>query len=122
MAKTASREMTERLKKAFKWLGIIIGIIVAVILLAIGVLATPGPFFPEEKQYRSITVHSETPIGREIDSIMAEVLERLDAVPIYDPHRKFNLCLCSTQGKFTFFARLTFRANRIMGFCLWGSA
>jgi len=113
--------MMRRFKKAFKWLGVIIGAIIVIVLLALGVLTTPGPFFPEEKQYRSITVHSEIPIGREMDSIMQEVFERLDAVPIYDPYRKFNLCLCSTQDKFTFFARLKHGPNRIMGFNVWGN-
>jgi|GEM_PF-4283366 len=114
--------MNKRFKKFFIWFGGIIGLIIVLILLDIGILATPGLFFPEGKQYRSITVHAETPIGPEIDSIMAEVLVRLDAVPIYDPEKKYNLCLCSTQEKFTFFSQLTVRANRIMGFCLLGSA
>jgi hypothetical protein len=114
--------MIKIFKKTFKWIGIIIGVVIVVILLVIGVLAIPGPFFPDEKQYRAITVYSETPIEQEIDSIMAEVFERLDAVPIYNPNRKFNLSLCSTQDKFSFFARLTFRASRIMGFSLWGNS
>ena len=53
---------------------------------------------------------------------MSEISLRLNAVPIFDPDRKYNLCLCSTQKKFSFFARLTVRANRIMGFSLLGSA
>ena len=96
--------------------------IIALLLLDIGMLAKPGPFFPEKKQYESITVYCEKPIEQETDSIMSEVFMRLNEVPIYDPDRKYNLCLCSTQKKFTFFARLTVRANRIMGFCLLGSA
>lgn len=108
--------------KTFKWLGILIGVVIVIILVALGVLAIPGPFFPEEKQYRAITVYSEDPIGQEVDSIMAEVFERLDAVPIYDPNRKLNLCLCSTQDKFTFFSRLTRRSSRTMGFSLLGSS
>jgi len=114
--------MTKIFKNLFKWLGAIVGVIIALILLDIGVLATPELFFPEKKQYGSITVYSEMPIGHETDSIMAEVFRRLDAVPIYNPDIKYNLCLCSTQDKFTFFARLTLRENRIMGFCLFGSA
>lgn len=113
--------MNKTLKKTFWWLGIPLGLIIVVILLAIGIIMTPGPFFPEEKQYGAITVHSQTPIGPETDSIMAEVLSRLRAVPIYNPDKKLNLSLCSTQGKFSFFARLTRRANRIMGFSLWGN-
>lgn len=109
-------------KRIFKWLGLIVGIIVIFVLLDIVVLATPGLFFPEEKQYGAITVYSEKPIGQETDSIMSEVLLRLNKVPIYDPKRKYNLCLCSTQKKFSTFARLTVRANRIMGFSLLGSA
>jgi hypothetical protein len=108
-------------KRIFKWFVIMIGVCIVIILLALGMLTTPGPFFPEEKQYRAITVHSETPIGQEIDSIMADVFNRLDAVPNLDHSKKFNLCLCTTQDKFTFFARLTRRANRIMGFCFWGN-
>lgn len=96
--------------------------ILALILLGISVLAMPGPFFPEKKKYGSITVYSEKPIGNEIDSIMAEVFLRLNEVPIYNPDRKYNLSFCSTQKKFSFFARLTVRSNRIMGFCLMGSA
>ena len=114
--------MTKIIRKLFKWIGVIILVIIALILLDIGILATPGPFFPEKKQYGSITVYSEKPIRQEIDSIMVEVFLRLDKVPIYDPDRKYNLCFCSTQKKFTFFARLTVRANRIMGFSLLGSA
>ena len=110
------------IKRIFKWLGVILGVIIAFIFLDIGVLATPGPFFPEKKQYGSITVYSEKPIGHETDSIMSEVLLRLNKVPIYDPESKYNLCLCSTQKKFSFFARMTVRANRIMGFGLLGSA
>ena len=113
--------MTKIFKKTLICLGIIIGAIVVVVLLTIGVLTTPGPFFPEEKRYRAITVHSETPIGQEVDSIMREVFIRLDAVAVYNPDREFDLCLCSTQDKFTFFSRLTRRANRIMGFGFLGS-
>ena len=109
-------------KRLFKWLGAIVAVIVALILLDIGILANPGPFFPEKKQYESITVFSEKPIGQEIDSVMSEVFLRLNMVWIYDPDRKYNLCLCSTQKKFTFFARLTVRANWIMGFSILGSA
>lgn len=114
--------MAKLLKKTVKWIGIIVGAAILIILLAVGVLITPGPFFPEDKRYGAITVHSETAIGPEIDSIMAEVFARLEAVPIYDSNRKFNLSLCSTQDKFAFFTRLTRRANRIMGFCFFGSA
>jgi hypothetical protein len=109
-------------KNLFKWLGAIVGMIIVLILLDIYVLAIPGPFFPEEKKYGSITVYSEKPIGQDTDSIMSEVFLRLNSVPIYDPDRKFNLCLCSTQKKFSFFAKLTKRANRIMGFYILGSA
>jgi hypothetical protein len=114
--------MSTILKGLFKWVGAIVGVIILLILLDIGVLTNPGPFFPEEKQYKSINVYSEKPIGQETDSIMSEVFLRLNAVPIYDPNRRYNLCLCSTQKKFTFFARLTVRANRTMGFCLLGNA
>jgi len=113
--------MIKIFKKTFKWLVIIIGVAIVIVLLALGVLTTPGPFFPEEKLYRAIAVHSETPIGHEIDSIMADVFKRLDAVPIYDPNRKFDLCLCSTQDKFTFFSRLKRGPNRMMGFNVWGN-
>lgn len=109
-------------KKLFRWSGVIIGVIILLLLLDIAVLAKPGPFFPVKKLYGSITVYSEKPIEQETDSMMSEIFLRLNEVPIYDPERKFNLCLCSTQKKFTFFARLTARANRIMGFCLLGSA
>jgi len=114
--------MSRILKNTFRWLGAIVGIIIVLILLDIGVLAIPGPFFPEEKNYGSITVYSEKPIGQDTDSIMSEVILRLNTVPIYDPDKKYNLCICSTQKKFAFFARLTRRANRIMGFCIFGSA
>jgi len=110
--------MNKILKKTLWWLGVPFGIIIVVIALVIGILLTPGPFFPEDKKYGVITVHSETPIGPETDSIMAEILTRLEAVPIYKPDKEFNLCLCSTQDKFSFFARLTRRANRTMGFSL----
>ncbi|NND79451.1 MAG: hypothetical protein HKN53_06105 [Maribacter sp.] len=92
------------------------------ILLSISILSNPGSFFSEEKHYDSITVYSNKPIGQETDSIMSEVLLRLNAVPIYNPDSKYNLCLCSTQRKFSFFSRLTLRANRVMGFSLLGSA
>jgi len=114
--------MNKILKKLFKALGAIVGVIVILILLDIGILATPSPFFPEKKQYGSIIVHSEHPIGQETDSIISEVFRRINEVPIYDPDIKFNLCLCSTQDKFTFFSRLTVRENRIMGFSILGSA
>ena len=110
------------LKKSLSWFSVLIGVFIAIILIDIAILAMPWPLFPEKKQYRSIIVYSEMPIGKEVDSIMTEVFKRLDAVPIYDPTRMYNLCLCSTQQKFTFFARLTRRANRIMGFSLLGSA
>jgi hypothetical protein len=113
--------MTRGFKRAMKGAGIAVGAMIVCLVLAVGVLTTPGPFFPEEKQYGSITVHSETPIDEEVDSVVAEVIKRLEHVPIYDPHMKLNLCLCSTQSKFTFFARLTRRANRIMGFSLLNS-
>jgi hypothetical protein len=114
--------MIKTIKKIFKWLGVVVGVIFVFILLDIVVLAFPGPFFPEEKQYGNITVYSDKPIDQETDSIMSEVFLRLNKVPIYDPERKYNLCLCTTQKKFSFFARLTVRANRIMGFSLLGSA
>ncbi len=114
--------MNKILKKTIKWLGLLIGVVIAIILLAVGVLTTPGPFMPEDKQYRAITVHTETPIGSETDSIMAEIFMRLDAVPIYDPDRKMNLILCSTQNKFSFFSRFTLRDKRVMGYCTLGNA
>lgn len=92
------------------------------ILLDILILSTPGLLFSEEKQYGSITVYSENRIGQKTDSIMSEVFLHLQEVPIYDPVRKYNLCLCSSQKKFTFFSSLTVRANRIMGFHFMGSA
>jgi hypothetical protein len=95
--------MIKILKKIIKWIGIAIAVVIVIILLCLGVLTTPGPFMPEDKQYRAITVHSESPIGPEIDSIMSEIFTRLDAVPIYDPDRKMNLVLCSTQDKFSFY-------------------
>jgi len=113
--------MKKILKKTIKWFGIAIAVILVIILLCLGVLTTPGLFMPEDKQYRAITVHTETPIGPETDSIMAEIFTRLDAVPIYDPDRKMNLILCSTQDKFSFFSRFTLRGKRVMGYCLLGN-
>lgn len=114
--------MKKIFKRSFKWIAAVFIAIITLMLIGIGVLAMPGPFFPEKKQYGAITVYSEKPIGKETDSIMAEVFLRLNEVPIYNPDRKYNLCFCSTQNKFSFFARLTVRANQIMGFCLLGSA
>ncbi|TFH55443.1 MAG: hypothetical protein E4G91_10585 [Candidatus Zixiibacteriota bacterium] len=114
--------MMKILKTTIKWIIITAAVIVVIVLLCLGVLTTPGLFMTEDKQYRAITVHTEIPIGQEIDSIMAEVFERLDAVPIYDPDRKINLVLCSTQDKFSFFSRFTLRDKRVMGYCLLGNA
>ena len=114
--------MTSAIKHLFKGMGIIILVMIVLILMVIVVLSIPGLFFPEEKQYGSITLHSEETIGPEADSIMDEVFLRLQEVPIYDPAKRYNLCLCRTQKKFSFFANLTIRANRIMGFYLLGSA
>lgn len=119
---SVDNKMTEVLRKTIKWLGIIVTVVIVIVFMCLGVLTAPGLFVSEEKQYRAITVHTETPIGLEIDSIMAEVFERLDAVPIYDPDRRMNLILCSTQDKFSFFSRFTLRDKRVMGFCLWGNA
>ena len=115
-------KMTRIFKKTIKWLGIIVAAVILIGFLCLGVLTTPGLFMPENKQYRAITVHTELPIGGEIDSIMAEVFKRLDAVPIYDPDREMNLILCSTQDKFSFFSGFTLRDKRIMGYCLLGNA
>jgi hypothetical protein len=112
--------MIKILKKTIKWIGIAVAVVIVIVLLILGILTTPGPLYPEEKQYGAITVHTESPIGSEIDSIMAEIFTRLEAVPIYDPDRKVNLCL-STQDKFSFYARLTRGRNRTMGFCLLGN-
>ena len=114
--------MKKKVKSVFKWMGSLTVVILTLILFIIGVLAMPGSFFPEKKKYGSITVYSEKPIGKETDSIIAEVMLRLNEVPIYNPDKKYNLCFCSTQKKFSFFTRLTTRSNRIMGFCLLGSA
>ncbi|MBU8923097.1 MAG: hypothetical protein KOO63_14860 [Bacteroidales bacterium] len=114
--------MIKILKITIKWIGIAIAIMIVIILLCLGVLTNPGLFMPEDKQYRAITVHSETPVGSVTDSIMAGIFTRLDAVPVYDPDRKMNLILCSTQDKFSFFSRFTVRDKRIMGFCLFGNA
>jgi len=111
--------MNRVLKRVISWVGLLIGVVAVLITSAVAVLMTPGPFFPADKTYGAITVHSETPIGPEIDSIMTEILARLEATPVYDRERKLNLCLCATQDKFTFFARLTRRADRIMGFGFW---
>lgn len=100
----------------------VVAVMIVIVLLCLGVLTTPGLFMPEHKQYGAITVHTETPIGPETDSIMAEIFTRLEAVPIYDPDRKMNLILCSTQGKFSFFSQLTLRDKRVMGYCLLGNA
>ena len=114
--------MTKILKMTIRWIGIAIAIVILMVLLCLGVLTTPGLFMPEDKQYSAITVHTETPIGPETDSIMTEIFTRLDAVPIYDPDRTMNLVLCSTQGKFSFFSRFTVRDKRVMGYCLLGNA
>ena len=114
--------MTGKLNKFWKWTLALALVMIILIVLDIAVLAIPGPFFPEKKQYGSITVFSDKPIGPETDSILSEVFLRLHAVPIFDSEKKYNLCLCSTREKFTFFSRLTVRSNRIMGFSLLGSA
>jgi hypothetical protein len=119
---SVDHQMTRIFKKVIKWLGIAVAIAILVVFLCLGVLTTPGMFMPEDKQYRAITVYAETPIGSEIDSIVAEIFTRLDAVPVYDPDRKMNLILCSTQDKFSFFSRFTLRDKRVMGYCLLGNA
>ena len=65
--------MNRIVKKIFKWIGLAFTIVVLPALAAVVILTTPGPFFPESKQYDAITVHSEEPIGHEIDSIIARV-------------------------------------------------
>ena len=112
--------MIKMVKRAIKWIAIAVAVVIVIVLLILGTLTTPGPLYPEEKQYGAITVHTESPIGPQIDSMMAEIFMRLEAVAIYDPNREMNLCL-STQNKFSFFAGLTLRKNRTMGFCLLGN-
>jgi len=114
--------MSKIIKILFKWIGAIVGGVIALILLDILILSTPELFFSEEKQYGSITVYSEKPIRQETDSIMSKVFLRLHEVPIYDPVKKYSLCLCSSQKKFSLFASLTLQANRIMGFYFMGNA
>lgn len=104
------------------WFGIVISVLMVLVLLCLGVLTSPGLFMAEEKQYRAITVHTETPMWSETDSIMVDIFTRLDAVPTYDPHRKMNLILCATQDKFSFFSQFTMRDKRVMGYCLLGNA
>jgi len=106
------------IRKVFKILALLISIVVLGLLVCMSILAFPGLFFDHQKQYGSISVHTETPVDTEIDSIMAEVMLRLEAVPIYDPAREMDLCLCSTQDQFSFFARFTLRNKRVMGFNL----
>lgn len=113
--------MVKILKRAIKWLGVAVAVMIVIVLLCLGVLTSPGLFMPEDKQYRAVTVHAETPIGPEMDSIMAEIFTRLDAVPIYDPDREMNLTFCTTQDKFSFFSRFTLRDKRVMGYCLLGN-
>ncbi len=114
--------MIKLLKKAVKWIGIAVAMVIVIVLVCLGVLTNPGLFMPEDKQYRAITVHTEITIGRETDSMMTEIFTRLDAVPVYDPDRDMNLILCSTQDKFSFFSRFTLRDERVMGYCLLGNA
>jgi len=114
--------MTKFYKIIIKGISIIVVMLAIIIFLCLGVLTTPGAFMPEDKQYRAITVHTEMPIGPEIDSIMTEIFLRLDAFPGYDPARKMNLILCSSQNKFSFFSRFTVRDKRVMGYCLFGNA
>ena len=114
--------MNKIIKKTIKWIGFAAALLIIVILICLGVLTSPNLFMSEHKQYRAITVHTENPIGSETDSIMIEIFERLDAVPTYEPERKINLILCSTQDKFSFFSSFTLRDNRVMGYCLLGNA
>ena len=64
-----------------------------IVLICVCILTTPDLFMPEHRQYRAITVYSEIPIGQEIDSMMAAVFERLDAVPVYDPKKNESYSL-----------------------------
>jgi len=114
--------MIKAVKKIFHWIGIGTEVIIMIVLLCLVVLTTPGLFMPEHKRFRAITVYSELPIGQEVDSIMGEVFERLDAVPIYNQNRKMNLILCSTRDKFAFFSRFTLRDDNVMGYCTFGNA
>jgi len=111
-----------RFRQLGQWLGITVALVIVTVATCLGVVTNPGLFMTDHRQYRAITVHTQTPIGLDMDSIMAEVFERLDAVPIYDPKRAMNLVLCSTQDKFSLFARFTLRGKRVLGFCLFGNA
>lgn len=110
------------IKRIMKWLTVPAAVILLVVFTCLVVLNFPGLFMPESKMYRAITVYTEFPIEQQVDSIMAEVFMRLDAVPIFDYSRTMNLVLCSTQDKFGFFSRFTLRRKRTMGFCLFGNA
>jgi hypothetical protein len=104
------------MKLTIRILAILVALVVGLVLLIVGALSHPGIFFPEQKQYRAITVYSECPIGPATDSVMAEVFRRLDAVPTYDPDQAYDLCLCCTRERFGFFSRLKRGPTQIMGF------
>ena len=61
------------IKRIFKWLGVIVAVIIVFILLDLLVLATPGPFFPEKKQYTQTNINLKNDYrGRPVDEIPLE--------------------------------------------------
>lgn len=89
-------------------------LIIALVLLYLGLLTFPQPFFHDRLQVANLTLYSDRPIPlKPGTAILTEVGRRLSRSEIYNAKIPYRIFICNDRTRFAFFTNFNYRAGGI---------
>ncbi|MCP4204979.1 MAG: hypothetical protein GY769_23975 [bacterium] len=84
-------------------------VLLAIAALYVGVLVYPAPAFAHHHRIGAFRVHSDRVLSVDAEELVAEVARRLAAMEHESRDKTYNVYLCHSLRRYSFFAKLTRR-------------
>ena len=82
-----------------------LSILIVPILLYIGILLYPNPFFSHKYEYKNFTVYSDEPIVKEIELVLDDTQHRIEKSELYSPTDEHKIFICNATWRLALFTR-----------------
>ena len=78
-------------------------ILIVPILLYVGILFYPNPFFSHKYEYKNFRVYSDKPIPKEVESVLDDTQSRIEKSELYSSTDKHTIFICNATWRMALF-------------------
>lgn len=99
-------------RKPWRWAVGVLFVLLATAALYVAILVYPTPLFAHHQRIGDFHVHSDRPPSLDVEALVADVAERLNAFEDRSGSGSYRIYLCRDSRRYGLFARLAHRTPR----------